>query len=404
MNRIKKYLILYLGFFLAFIGILIILFQIIKFSAVIENEIPNIWWLSIEFAYIAFVSIIIGVGVFLSGFSTHWIRTKRYINNEDFEAIVFEVESLNGDKKEEFDKAQNQIKILRKLSQDRFAYDNNIQTSEEIDERLIEQKNSYLYEVEILPLKKLVVDLYDDSVLETKAQEELWQLWNYAPDTPTYENRYEEWKKRINQKLTKLKETKENNENSKGDLLRKELRSDIKELRDAVVGYDKTWAIGEVYINSISYWAASAVLIMVVIGILPLIHFNGDGYLTILHWATLGWSGAMLSTIVGVNKLNTNEVGEEDGKQALLKTVGKIAIGVITPILLYAALQGKILSGAMFPELPINSGNNPIGTENYWLYTGMSIFWGIFAGFSLKILTGLVSVAEGAFAKHKSSD
>ena len=160
----------------------------------------------------------------------------------------------------------------------------------------------------------------------------------------------------------------------------------------------------EVYINSISYWAASAVLIMVVIGILPLIHFNGDGYLTILHWATLGWSGAMLSTIVGVNKLNTNEVGEEDGKQALLKTVGKIAIGVITPILLYAALQGKILSGAMFPELPINSGNNPIGTENYRLYTGMSIFWGIFAGFSLKILTGLVSVAEGAFAKHKSSD
>ena len=71
-----------------------------------------------------------------------------------------------------------------------------------------------------------------------------------------------------------------------------------------------------------------------------------------------------------------------------------MAIGAMTAILLYVALMGGLLAGKVFPKLPLENKMN-----EYWLNTGLSIFWAIMAGSSLNILTRLVNFAEKSMGK-----
>lgn len=239
-----------------------------------------------------------------------------------------------------------------------------------------------IYELDVLPLRVALVDLYQEGELVSKAEYELELLEEYTAEED--EDTYEKWEKRIEE--AKKACEKEGYE---------KLRATLRVLREKVAWYDKTWAEGEVIIKSVSYWATVSMISIMLTGLLLIIHLDGGKILTILHWGSLGWSGALLSVLLTIRKKDVTEIGEQEGKQVLLQMVVSTSIGVMAAVLLYAALSGEIITGKIFPVVPIEGEISTL-----WRNTGLSIFWGIFSGFSLGILSSLVRLAESAFGKE----
>jgi hypothetical protein len=171
----------------------------------------------------------------------------------------------------------------------------------------------------------------------------------------------------------------------------------------------------------VTYWVSATVLATLVVGILPIIHSQGDWNLTIAHWGVLGISGALLSILLNLHNLDLPELGETEGKQLLQGTVRSIAIGAVAAILLYAAIWGEALDGKVFPDLPTGRDYlqgqqtelreytpNATGTPSaidarddaFWLRSiGLSIFWAVFAGLSPVIFQRLAQVAQSSLGE-----
>lgn len=241
-------------------------------------------------------------------------------------------------------------------------------------------------ELDALPLRIALVDIYPKTELVSKTRYELNLLQEYTDVDD--EALFDDWSDRIEDIFRDIQK-----EDKKGEVY-KELRAELKTLREQVAQYDKTWAEGEMIFNRVLYWDASTAIIFTVVGILPIIHPFGDNLLFIGHWGALGIAGALLSVLVKMRDPNIPELGETKGKQVLQQTILGIVIGGLASVLLYAALSGEILAGKIFPQIPINPN-----AKNFWIDIGGSIFWGLTAGFSLKVFAGLVGVAESAFTK-----
>lgn len=248
----------------------------------------------------------------------------------------------------------------------------------------IKQFQGKLVELEVLPLRQALVDLYEKEELITKAKYELTLLKEYGDDDPDL---VEDWNNRINDLIKKDEQIKETNI--------KKLRYELKSLRETVSYYDKTYAEGEVIFKRVLYWAAITAIVAIFIGLLPILHVQGNKIIGIENWLSFGIAGALLSVLAGIHDPSIPELGETKGKQVLQRVILGIAIGGSASILLYAALIGGILSGKIFPTVPIMSIND----SNYWINTGASIFWSLFAGFGLRVFASLVGIAEGAFGK-----
>ncbi|MHC4539718.1 MAG: hypothetical protein ACYS74_08050 [Planctomycetota bacterium] len=199
------------------------------------------------------------------------------------------------------------------------------------------------------------------------------------------------------------------------------LRAELKSLRETVAWYDRTWAIGEWMRTCVTYWVSAAVLATVAVGILPIIHSQGNWNLTIAHWAALGISGALLSILLNLHNLDLPELGETEGKQLLQGTVRSIAIGGVAAILLYAALWGEALDGKVFPDLPTGGDHvqwQPTESLEYSTditvplaetateddafslrSVGLSIFWAVFAGLSPVVFQRLAQVAQSSLGE-----
>lgn len=242
-------------------------------------------------------------------------------------------------------------------------------------------------ELDALPLRIALVDMYPENDLVSKTRYELNLLQEYTDVDE--EDFFEGWKKRIEDIFRDI--DKEGEEDKKKNAYSK-LRAELKSLREQVAQYDKTWAEGEMIFKRVMYWASLTAIIFTIAGILPIIHPSGNNLLNVGHWGALGIAGALLSVLVNIRDPNIPELGETKGKQVLQETILAIVIGGIASILLYGALSGDILAGKIFPKIPIISSS-----DNFWLDTGASMFWGLIAGFSLRIFAGLVGIAENAF-------
>lgn len=246
-------------------------------------------------------------------------------------------------------------------------------------------------ELDVVPLRQLLVDLYPTEVLISKSSYELELYWEYVIDDYESEQKYDDWVQRINDK-TKICE------NSKGKECAS-LRAELKTLREKVGWFDKTWAEGEVITNSVSYWAWISLFSTFLLGVLPLVHSQGSDLLNILHWGSLGCAGALASVLLYIRETDVTEVGEQEGKQIITRTVVNTAIGAIAAMLLYAALSGGIIAGKIFPQkIQVN-----VNDSDFWINTGLSVFWGITAGFSTKIFSRLIGIAESSFGKEDSN-
>ncbi len=253
------------------------------------------------------------------------------------------------------------------------------------------------FELDVLPLRQKLVKFYNKEFLASKTRYELNLFKEYAEDDDP--NLYEEIKKRIEDIIRKIEDQSNEKINDSSNLSSaiEKLRSELITLMEAVAYYDKTWAEGEVIFKRVLYWAAGTAFIALLIGLLPIVHTLGEKQLSILHWAALGVAGSLLSVLAGIHDPSIPELGETKGREVLQRTIIGIVIGGMASVLLYAALSGELLAGKIFPEIPI-----AIDDEMFWVNTGASIFWGIAAGFSLRIFASLTGIAESAFGRDES--
>ena len=252
----------------------------------------------------------------------------------------------------------------------------------------LKEGNREILELDLLPLRQNLVGLYPDEELVSQVQYELTLLQDYEEDDPDL---YEDWEKRISEAVKRIEESRKEEESFK------QIRSYIIKLREHVAQYDRAWAEGEVIFRRGLYWILVSTFMSILIGLLPLTHPLGDNGLGILHWGALGLSGGLLSILVGIQDPNIPELGETKGKIVVHQTILAAVVGGMTAMLLQAALNGRILAGKIFPEIPIDPSS-----DDFFIQTSGSIFWAIMAGFSLRILIGLARVAEGPFAKEDS--
>jgi len=112
-------------------------------------------------------------------------------------------------------------------------------------------------------------------------------------------------------------------------------------------------------------------------GLLPVLHSAGDGFLRIHNWGLLGITGAITAMLLSLRKSDFVEVGSTEGKKELWRAVIGVALGLVAGILVYSMIGGGLLSGAFFPTISSFEGK-----ESKEL--GLSIFWAIAAGYSFE--------------------
>ena len=146
---------------------------------------------------------------------------------------------------------------------------------------------------------------------------------------------------------------------------------------------------GEAILESMTHWGIYATPSLVLLGMMPLLfppdYFQGQP-LPVYNWIFLGITGAVLYSINRMRSLDSTKVGEDEGSLTLRRMLLGVMVGMISAVLLYAALRGEILEGKIFPD--ITSPDKPA------IDNALSLFWGVFSGFSVKLVDILMDTAE----------
>lgn len=361
---------------------------------------------NIAYTYLALAMIPVGLVFFLRGRFGHWVEKRRTVEPAELEGLYSEVERYGGSGSGD----ALRIEAIKQAERERAE---------------LQSLKRPIFELDALPLRQALVDLYaPEAELVAKARSEL----AYLAYTAEYDEDIEEDAKRVKNLIDKLEETIKNraDQEEKGKEERveigRQLRAELKELRDTTAWYDRTWAIGEWLHVCVTCWVCATVLVTMLVGILPIIHSQGNWNICILHWAVLGATGALLSTLLKLHVLNLPELGETEGKQLLQWTVRHIAIGAIVAFLLYAAIWGGALDGKIFPDLPTGqvhyevSQTDLLGSTqdfaadqatqkvdwNSLKNVGLSLFWAVFAGLSPVVFQRLCRVAESSLGELRS--
>lgn len=271
---------------------------------------------------------------------------------------------------------------------------NSKKTNAIIEVERLSNKKTVILELDALPLRIALVDIYPDIELVSKARYDLKLLEEYTVVVDD-EELFEERSDIIEELIRDINE--EVNAKNKNETYEK-LRAELKTLKEQIAQYEKAWAEGEMIFKRVMYWAASTAIIFTLVGILPILHPLGNNLISIGHWGALGIAGALLSVLVAIRDPDIPELGETHGKLVLQQTILGIVIGCLASVLLYSALSGGILAGNIFPNIPIQPSS-----VNFWSNTGNSIFWGLAAGFSLRIFAGLIGIAESAIIKKENT-
>ncbi len=364
----------YLGCIIFLVAVFYVSVQLARWSLFTQN---------ICLTYLALAIIPLSLALYLRGVFPYWVHKRRTVNIGELNDLYSEVDS--------FVHSNVDSEILK------LALEEN--------KRLDASKND-IFEIDILPLRKRLVDLYEpEHELIAKAKRELNLLNEYTAIVDVEEG--DKWNKFVTTIIKKLEDELEAKKKdppdigpSKIDELKKKLRSVLKSLRETVAWYDQTWAIGEKLKDCVTCWVAVISLVTLIVGILPMIHSNGDWDIGILHWAALGSTGALLSILLRLQNLDVPELGETAGYDLLQGAVRSIVIGALTAVILFAAIWGKALGGEIFPELQVKA--EVVESSAQFKNHGLSIFWAIFAGLSPIVLKRLSQIAGSSLGEPKN--
>ncbi|UCC31282.1 MAG: hypothetical protein JSU86_03205 [Phycisphaerales bacterium] len=347
----------------------------------------------------------VALASFLRGAYPYWVKNRRTVESSELEGLFSEIDHYGASVSEDPERTKAKEQAENERSR-------------------LEKLDRPVFELDALPLRQALVDLYHpEAELIGKTRSELEYLDEYAYGAG--QDSQEGTTARVTGIMAKLeepspKDATQEQDNKKRLELRERLRADLKSLRDTVAWYDKTWAIGEWMRTCVTYWVCATLLVTLLVGILPVVHGQGNWNLGFLHWIGLGIAGALLSILLRVHTIHLPELGETDGKLLLLKTVRSIAIGAIAAVLLYAAIWGEALDGRIFPNLPTGkiwsqagleigkirpaAGNaaNPQVDWDLLKNIGLSVFWGVFAGLSPEVLRRLTRLAESSLGESEN--
>lgn len=355
---------------------------------------------NLAYTYIALAIIPLAFGLFLRGGYPYWVRKRRTVEPAELEGLYSEIDRYRpSDSKDQLGaEAAKQAKS---------------------EKTKLESLDRPVFELDALPLRQALVDLYHPTTeLIAKVRGELEYIEEYANVKGA---------DRINgiindiEKITAIGANDEK-EKEKRVKLERRLHAELKSLRDTAAWYDRTWAIGEWMCACVTYWACVTVMITMLIGILPIIHSQGNWNLCIVHWAVLGIAGALLLILIRLQGLDVSELGETEGKQLIQGSLRNIAIGAATAVLLYAGIWGEALKGKIFPDLPTGQAQSQVGEaeapvdvgestaseietgvgDGSLRDVGLSIFWAVFAGLSPVVLGRMTRIAESSLGELKS--
>ena len=317
--------------------------------------------------YVAIFSSVLFYGFAIDAKKNEWLSKRRRVDTSELRSLIAEFESCSKLLNNSISDAK--IQVAR-------------QECKAIDEGL--KKKETFFELDVLGLRKALVDIYPYCELEAKCYAELRTLREYSAELDDYP----ESEKRIRDLLSRASRPNDNPKNQYDC----EIRAELKEMKNQIAFLDQTWAEGEIIIERHLWTSIGIMAGAFLIGVLPLVHpMSSDRSLGLINWIFLGATGGTFSALLPRHREGYTEIGETAGKKIWKSTFSSLVIGGITATLLYSGLKSGLVSGAAFPKITETIGSEKID----WKYTGSAIFWGLFSGISIKIYSSLAGVAEG---------
>jgi len=272
----------------------------------------------------------------------------------------------------------------------------------------VEQLGPYGWtEYQVLSLTQLLVDFLRPHDLVARSQSTLAALEDYAQDT-SYggydQKQYGQWAERVAlaiSKITnadKLPEPKITDEDESDDgtgnanpefeyevhLLHldksaENLRAVLRTLLEHVADYESNWAQGSAIFRALALFIVLTIPVLVGAGLIPVLHANGTGFLSFIHWAFIGVAGSLSAVLLTLYNSDIVEMGNTAGKKELWRTVHGAGLGMVAGVLAYSLIAGELLAGNAFP---IVSDDVAIDLTN----AGLSVAAAFAAGFSFEAI------------------
>jgi len=250
------------------------------------------------------------------------------------------------------------------------------------------EKPSEVSQRRLISLRKLHVELITEfEKLKAHAESDISDYKHYTGEDHLtyldYRNSFNElyrmWDLNVNRKSTE----------SEFSVRLKELREDL--------SIEKYWSgQGEAILESITHWSMPAIISLVVMGVTPLLMepiFLSQ--LSLINWGLLGMAGAILFTTVKMRNLDFSRVGEEEGNYELRRMLLGMVIGMISAVLLYVSIRSGLLGGKALPRFAEILNDKDIMDDNDIIISNsLSVFWAIAAGYSAKLVDGMLGAAE----------
>ena len=333
------------------------LFSLLQFSSWGKYLACDIIW-----TYASISLAVFGYGIVIERRSKKWLDNRRRVDRAEIETLLSEFESY--------------LKLYEQDSS--FSINLDVARLEHDNIKLRIERSEDIFELDVLGLRKALVDLYDYCELDAKCDAELRNLKDYSSEIDDYSK----IKTKIGELLSEASHAKDNDRKNKYDC---EIRSELKKIRELLAFMDKNWAEGEIIIDRHLWISIGFMVGTFLIGILPIIHHLGKDSLGIINWAFLGITGGVFSVLFSLHEDGYTEIGETAGKKVLKRTLSSLVIGGMSAILLYSGLKSGLIAGNAFPKFDQDNLKNSM----------IAIFWGLFSGISIKIYSTLAGLAEG---------
>ena len=247
-------------------------------------------------------------------------------------------------------------------------------------------------EYQILPLDSMLIDFLNDEELKARAQLRLDILKEFADgDAFSYNSElYREWEGKIKSNIESLNKGNDNgDENGNGDknkIARDALRANLRAILEHIADYQSRWAEGTTIVSGIRICGATAIVVFILMGIIPLIYpYQWDPNLGVLSWGFLGAAGAIATALIGLWKAREVEVADTSGQKELSSIILGAPLGLLAGVLIFAAIAGGIIeSGGIVPDLDRNDVKDVYRSIAWAVVAGMG-FEGIIQGLRKKV-------------------
>ena len=194
---------------------------------------------------------------------------------------------------------------------------------------------------------------------------------------------YAKWKKRVDDAVDAIGDAQGVDADNKCE----RLRAVLKTLYDHVADFNLKWAEGSALIRDLLFVNAAAIPAFLLLGLVPAIHPSDSSALGIFNWAMLAVAGALAGSLRGLHASDVVEVGNTEGKQEIWRACSGAALGFVAGVLTYGVIVGQLVVGAAVPTADGTTLSD----------VGLSVVWGVAAGFSFeRVFERVRTATEGA--------